>query len=96
MVEVNVVEAGYSFMVTGSNLDPQQKIWIEWNYRTSYGAAGCTGYCEPNEDGSIHPIIEVPEDIVPGDYEVEIYMGKHLDERELIATLSIHIQAKAE
>ena len=96
MVEANTVDAGSSFIVTGSNLNPQQKIWVEWKYRTSDGAAGCTGYCEPNEDGSIHPIIEVPENVVLGDYEVEIYIGKHFDDRELAAILPIHVKAMEE
>ena len=97
MVESNIVEAGSSFMVSGSNLNHQQKIWVEWDYRTSYGGAGagCTYYGEPDEDGTIHAVIHVPEDIVLGDYEVEIYIGKNFDDRELIATLPIHVQAKA-
>ena len=97
MVESNIVEAGSSFMVSGSNLNPQQKIWVEWDYRTSDGAGGAACYYdEPDEDGTIHAVMPVPEDIVPGDYVVEIYIGKHLDDRELIATLPIHIQARAE
>ena len=96
MVESNIAEAGSSFMVWGSNLNPQQKIWVEWDYRTSYGKARCTGCCgEPDEDGTIHAVIPVPEDVVPGDYEVEVYIGKHLDDRELIASLPIHIEARA-
>lgn len=95
MVESNIAEAGSSFMVSGSNLNPQHKIWVEWDYRTSYGKAGCTGYGEPDEDGIIHVLIHVPEDVVTGDYEVEVYIGKHLDDRELIATLPIHIQTRA-
>ena len=94
MVESNIVEAGSSFMVSVSNLNSQQKIWVEWDYRTSDGAVTAgTCYGEPDEDGSIHPIIEVPENTIPGDYRVEIYIGKHFDNRELIAALPIHIQA---
>ena len=98
MVESNIVEAGSSFMVSVSNLNPQQKIWVEWEYRTNDGAvvAGGTYYGEPDEDGSIHPIIEVPENTIPGDYRVEIYIGKHFENRELIAALPIHIQAREE
>jgi len=29
----------------------------------------------------------------PADYEVEIFMGEHFDNRKLIATLPIYIQA---
>ena len=98
MIESNIAEVGSSFMVSGSNLNPQQKIWVEWDYRTSHGKAGCTGCCccccgEPDEDGTIHTVIHVPEDVVPGDYEVEVYQGAYLCARELIALLPIHIQA---
>jgi hypothetical protein len=96
MVESNTVEAGSSFMVSGSNLNHQQKIWVSIEYRGSDGSSvGIQFYGEPDEDGSIHPIIEVPENTIPGDYEVEIYIGKHIDDRELIAVLPIHIQARA-
>ncbi len=94
MVESNVVDAGSSFMISGSNLDPYQKVWAEFNYKASDRGEDVSVYGEPDEEGTIHAVIPVPEDIVPGDYEVEIYVGKHLDDRELIATLPIHIQAK--
>jgi len=96
MVESNIVEAGSSFMVSGLNFKPNQKVWVDFEYRASDRNAGIQAYCEADENGSIYPIFEVPEDVVPGDYEVEIYMGKNLNDRELIATLPIHIQARAE
>jgi hypothetical protein len=89
MVESNIIEAGSSFMVIGLSLEPHQKIWIEGDYNNiSYSL------CCFEEEGLIYPTIEVPEDVVPGDYEVEIYIGKHLDDRELIATLPIHVISK--
>jgi len=94
MVESNIVEAGSSFMVVGLSLEPYQKIWIEGNYKVGDSIISYSLYCF-EEEGLIYPTIEVPEDVVPGDYEVEIYIGKHLDDRELIATLPIHIQARA-
>ena len=96
MVESNIVEAGSSFMVSGLNVKPNQKIWIEGDYSLSEGVKSGYSLYITDEEGLIYPIIEVPEDTVPGDYEVEIYMGKHLDDRELIATLPIHVQARAE
>ena len=93
MVESNVVDAGSSFMITGLSLNRHQKIWIEGEYRLSDSNTGYS-LCYFEEEGLIYPIIDVPEDVVPGDYEVEIYIGKHLDDRELIATLPIYIQAK--
>ena len=93
MVESNVVDAGSSFMITGLSLNRHQKIWIEGEYRLSDSNMGYS-LCYFEEEGLIYPIIDVPEDVVPGDYEVEIYIGKHLDDRELIATLPIYIQAK--
>jgi len=95
MVESDIVEAGSSFMIVGLRLKPHQKIWIEGDYKLSDSNMGYS-VCYFEEEGLIYPIIEVPEDTVPGDYEVEIYMGKHLDDRELIATLPIHVQARAE
>jgi len=93
MVESNIIEAGSSFMVVGLSLEPHQKIWIEGDYKLSDSIMGYSLYCF-EEEGLIYPTIEVPEDTVPGDYEVEIYMGKHLDDRELIATLPIHVISK--
>ncbi len=96
MVESDIIEAGSSFTVSGSNFKPGQKVWGRFEYRASdRSVGGVLVYWEANDNGLIYPTIEVPEDTVPGDYEVEIYIGKHLDDRELIATLPIHIQAKA-
>ena len=92
MVESNIVEPGSSFMILGLNVKPHQKIWIEWGYSRSNGVQ--SNYCLYifDEEGLVYPVMEVPEDVVPGDYEVEIFMGD-FDNRELIATLPIHIQA---
>ena len=95
MVESNIVEAGSSFMVSGLNVKSHQKIWIELDYLRSNGIKSGLSLYITDEEGLIYPIIEVPEDTVPGDYEVAIYIGKHLDDRELLATLPIHVQAKA-
>jgi hypothetical protein len=95
MVEANIVEAGSSFMIIGLSLNRHQKIWIEGEYRLSNSNMGYS-LCYFEEEGLIYPIIDVPEDVVPGDYEVEVYLGKHLDDRELIATLPIHVKAMEE
>jgi len=95
MVESNIIEADSSFMISGSNFQPGQKVCFKGNYSTSKGkvAYGITTCAD--ENGLIHTTIDIPEDALPGDYEVEIYIGKHLDDRELMATLPIHIQARA-
>ncbi|MBA7658672.1 hypothetical protein ES703_66631 [subsurface metagenome] len=93
MVESNIVEAGSSFVVSGSNFKPHQKVWVYFEYRASDRKEGIGAYCEADEDGSIHPTIHISEDVVPDDYEVEISTGKNFNDRELIATLPIHIQA---
>ncbi len=93
MVESNIVEAGSSFVVSGSNFKPHQKVWVYFEYRASDRKEGIGAYCEADEDGSIHPTIHIPEDVVPDDYEVEISTGKNFNDRELIATFPIHIQA---
>ena len=93
MVESNIVEAGSSFVVSGSNLKPHQKVWVYFEYRASDRKEGIGAYCEADEDGSIHPTIHISEDVVPDDYEVEISTGKNFNDRELIATFPIHIQA---
>lgn len=94
MVESNIVEAGSSFMVSGSNFKPSQKVWVAFEYRASDRTEGIGVYREADEDGSIHPTIHIPEDVVPGDYEVEIFTGKNFNDRELIATFPIHIQGR--
>ena len=96
MVESNIVEAGSSFMVSGLNVKPNQKMWIEGDYSLSDGTKSGYSLYITDEEGLIYPIIDIPEDVVQGDYEVEIYMGKNLNERQLIATLPIHIQARDE
>ena len=93
MVESNIIEAGSSFMVVGLSLEPHQKIWIEGDYKLSDSNMAYSVYYF-EEEGLIWPTIEVPEDVVPGDYEVEIHIGKHLNDRELIATLPIHVISK--
>lgn len=81
MIESNIVEAGSSFMVSGLNVKPNQKIWIKGDYSLSDGVKSGYSLYITDEEGLIYPIIDVPEDTVPGDYEVEIYIGKHLDDR---------------
>ncbi len=93
MVESDIIEAGSSFMIVGLSLEPHQKIWIEGDYKLSDSNMGYSLYYF-EEEGLIYPTIEVPEDTVPGDYKVEIYIGKHLDDRELIATLPIHVTSE--
>jgi len=98
LVESNTVEAGSSFMVSGSNFKPKEWVFAEFEYRFSNGRAGCVAYDDADEQGLIHIIIEVPEDIVPGDYEVKIYAGSSLDikDRRLLTTLPIHVEAMEE
>ena len=88
MVESDIVEAGSSFTVSGSNFKPGQKIRFKVNYSTSlWNVFTCA-----DENGLIHTTIDIPEDALPGDYQVEVFTGENLDDRELIATLPIHIQ----
>jgi len=95
MVESNIVEAGSSFVVSGSNFKPHQKAFIELKLRASDYNMVMQVSGEADENGSIHPTIDIPEDVVPGDYEVKIYTGasKHVNDRQLLTTLPIHIQA---
>jgi len=93
MPESSVVEAGSSFAVSGSNFKPNQKVWVYFEYRASDRTEGVEASCEADEDGSIHPTIPIPEDVLPGDYEVEIFIGKNVYDRKLIAALPIHVQA---
>ena len=91
MVESNVVEAGSSFAVWGSHFKPNQKVWVDLEYQAS-GRVACIGvYGQADEEGLISPIIEIPEDTSPGDYEVEVSTGENVYDREIIATLPIHI-----
>ena len=94
LVEPNTVEAGSSFVVSGSNFKPHQKVWVNFEYRASDRTEGIQVYCEADENGSILPTIDIPEDVVPDDYEVEISTGKNFNDRELIATFPIHIQGR--
>ena len=96
MVESNTVEAGSSFMVSGSNFKPEEWVFAEFGYRFSNGRAECVANDEADEQGSIHITIKVPEDIVPGDYKVKIYAGSSLDikDRRLLTTLPIHVEAR--
>ena len=96
LVESNSVEAGSSFMVSGSNFKPKEWVFAEFEYRFSNGRAECVAYDEADEQGSIHIIIEVPEDIVPDDYEVKIYAGSSLNikDRRLLTTLPIYVEAR--
>jgi len=104
MVKFNIIEAGSSFTVSGSNFKPGQKVWVGFEYRAidssgsiyaySDSSGGIQFYCEADENGSIHPIFEVPEDLVSGDYEVEVFTGENFYERGLIATLPIHVISK--
>lgn len=92
MAESNIVEAGSSFVVSGSNFKPHQKVWVDIEWRVSDGGEGIQAYCEADENGSIHPVIDVPQDVVLGDYEIEVFTGKNIHDRELLATLPISIR----
>ena len=95
MVESNSVEAGSSFMVSGSNFKPYQKAFIELKFRASDYNMVVQVSCEADDNGLLYSkAISIPGDVVPGDYEVEIFTGKSIDDRELIATLPVRIQAR--
>ena len=96
LVESNTVEAGSSFMVSGSNFKPKEWVFAEFEYRFSNGRTECVAHDDADEQGLIHIVIEVPEDIVPGDYEVKIYAGSTLDikDRRLLTTLPIYVEAR--
>lgn len=95
MVESNTVEAGSSFMVSGSNFKPYQKAFIELKFRASDYNMVVQVSCEADDNGLLYSkAISIPGDVVPGDYEVEIFTGKSIDDRELIATLPVRIQAR--
>ena len=96
MVESNIVEAGSSFTLSGSNFKPNQKIWVEIEFQGSDWKGAYATNLYPDENGWIHPVIEVPEDAIPGDYQVMIFSGSTIADRKLIAILPIHVQAKAE
>ena len=59
MVESNIVEAGSSFMVSGLNVKPNQKIWIEVDYSLSDGVKSGYNLYITDEEGLIYPIIDV-------------------------------------
>ncbi len=92
----SMVEAGSSFVISGSNFKPKQLVFAYFEYRAINRTEAHQVHDEADEQGSIHLTIEVPEDIVPGDYEVKISTGVTLDikDRQLIATLPIPIKAK--
>ena len=96
MVESNTVKAGSSFMVAGSNFKPEEFVFAEFEYRFSNGRAECLPHDDADEQGLVHIRIEVPEDIVPGEYEVKIYEGSTLavKDRHLLTTLPIHVEAR--
>jgi len=95
MVESSIVEAGSSFMVSGSNFKPYQKAFIELKFRASDYNMVVQASCEADDNGLLYSkAISIPGDVVPGDYEVEIFTGKSIDDRELIATLPVRIQAR--
>jgi len=95
LVESNTVEAGSSFVVSGSNFKPHQKAFIELKLRASDYNMVMQVSGEADENGLFYSeAIFIPEDVVPDDYEVEIFTGKNIDNRELIAALPIHIQGR--
>ena len=79
-------------MVSGSNFKPSQEVWVDIEWRATDRTEGVQAYCEADENGSIHPVIDVPEDVVLGDYEIEVLTGKNSRDRELLATLPIRIR----
>ena len=93
-VASHTVVAGSSFMVCGEFFPPGQKVWAKFEWQASDSKGATVGYSEAEDNGFVSLRIPIPEDIVPGDYEVEVYLGKHLDDRELIATLPIHVEAR--
>ena len=56
MVESDTVEVGSSLLVSGSNFEPNQKVWIEIEFQGKYGLQV---YCEADEDGSFEAKIEL-------------------------------------
>ena len=96
MVESDTIATGSSFMVSGSNFKPGECVFAELEYRFSNGRAERVAGDDADEQGLIHIVIEVPEDIVPGDYEVKIYSGSGVNtkDRRLLTNLPIHVEAR--
>jgi uncharacterized membrane protein len=96
MVESNTVAAGSSLMVAGSNFKPEEFVFAEFEYRFSDGRVERLTHDDADEQGLVHIRIEVPENIVPGDYDVKIYAGSSLNvkDRRLLTTLPIHVTAR--
>jgi uncharacterized membrane protein len=71
-------------------------VWVEIQYGAFDPpvALGIVYRDEADENGSIYVVIDdIVEDVIPGDYEVEISTGKNVHNRELIATLPVRIKA---
>lgn len=92
MVESSVAETGSAFMVSGSGFRPNQQVWVDFEWQTNDGSGAIQVYCEADQDGSINPVIGVPEDIIPGDYEIMISTGENVRDKQLVTTLPLHIQ----
>ncbi len=92
----SMVEAGSSFVISGSNFKPKLWVFAEFEFRASNRSVGNLVFDEADEQGSVHLTIEVPDDVVTGDYEVEIHTGitKNIKDRQLFTTLPIRIKAK--
>lgn len=83
----SIVEAGSSFAMSGLNFKPGQKVLVDFKWQACDKSEGIQACCEADENGSIHPVIDVLDDAILGDYEIEVFTGNSVHDRELFATL---------
>ena len=100
-VPSDTIEAGKGFLVFGTT-KPGQEVWAEVRFgeRVEVGAGlskqGPQDYAEADENGVFYLGVTVPEDVAPGDYEVEIYLGEDFESRHLFTKRPIHVKAGEE
>ncbi len=97
----DTVEAGKGFLVFGST-NPGRKVWAEVRFGDKIECGegiinqDIRDYAEADENGFFYLGVTVPEDVAPGDYEVEIYLGEDFDSRYLFTKRPIHVKAGEE
>ncbi len=96
LVESNVVEAGSSFIVTGTSFQPRQWVFADFKYQATNRGESVNVLGKADEQGSVYLTIKVPVDTISGDYEVTISTGssEKIENRQLLTTIPVQVKAK--
>ncbi|HEY79426.1 MAG TPA: hypothetical protein G4O09_09975, partial [Dehalococcoidia bacterium] len=98
----DTVEVGKSIWIFGTTRAPNERVWAEAQFGEeievgeSIGKEGPQDYAEAGDNLFFHLALGIPKNVVPGEYDVDVYIGEDMETRKLFTTLKINVKPSEE